>query len=312
MADNPHDGPGRKKERLFRRSAPLSLPRPSNSLIGIGLMAFAGLNFVAVTAIVKHVGTELPPAEAAFLRYLLGLAFIIPMLKPMLAARIGKRDLALFSVRGAFHTVAVICWFYAMTQITIAEVTAMNYLVPVYVTIGAALFLGERFEWGRAAAVLAAFVGTLVILRPGLREVAPGHAAMIVTALGFAASYLLAKRLSDNMSAAVVVGMLSVCVTIGLAPFAIAVWVAPTVSQLLWMFLVAFFATAAHYSMTLAFRYAEISTVQPATFLQLVWATLLGALAFGEPADVWVIIGGAVIIAAASLATLREAAAGRR
>ena len=290
-----------------RRSAFGFFPRPSRVVIGILLMVLSGLNFVAVTAIVKHVGDQVPPAQAAFLRYLLGLVFILPMLRPIFEIGIKRKDMLLFGLRGAVHTVGVLCWFYAMTQITIAEVTAMNYLVPVYITIGAAIFLGEGIALRRILAVCAALVGALIILRPGIREVVSGHYAMIFTALSFAGSYLLAKRLTDSTNVAVVVRMLSIFVTIGLAPFAIAVWVTPTIAELAWLFLVAFFATAGHYLMTMSFRYAPISAVQPATFLQLVWAALLGALVFGEPTDIWVIAGGVVIIGAASYVTLREA-----
>ena len=113
-------------------------------------------------------------------------------------------------------------------------------------------------------------------------------------------------------AATLVVFMLSVTVTIGLAPFAWAVWVPPTLEQLGWLFLVAVFATAGHFTMTMAFKAAPLTVTQPITFLQLVWATLLGALAFGEPADIWVILGGAMIIAAISYITLREAMLRRR
>ena len=130
-------------------------------------MFVTGLCFVSVTAIVKHVGDGLPAPQTAFLRYALGIVFVIPMLRPMIEAQLTRRQYWLFGARGAAHTVAVVLWFYAMTQITIAEVTAMNYLSPVYVTIGAALFLGERLAARRIAAVAVAFLGAMVILRPG-------------------------------------------------------------------------------------------------------------------------------------------------
>lgn len=281
-------------------------------MAGILWMLATGACFVGVTAVVKHVGAGVPAAQAAFLRYALGLVFLVPMIRPMIAARLTRRALGLFGLRGVVHTGGVICWFFAMTQIPIAEVTAMNYLSPVYVTIGAALFLGERLALRRILAVVAALVGALIILRPGFRELSPGHVAMIFTALLFAASYLIAKQMSGEVSAAVVVGMLSVTVTIGLAPFAAAVWVAPTAAQLGWLFLVAALATAGHYAMTLAFAAAPVTVTQPVTFLQLVWAVLLGALMFGEPADGWVILGGAVIMGAVSFITWREAVAKRR
>ncbi len=203
-------------------------------------------------------------------------------------------------------------WFFAMTQISIAEVTAMNYLSPVYVSLGAALFLGERLAIRRIGAIVAALVGVLLILRPGMREIAPGHMAMLVTAVAFAISYLIAKRQSARASPAMIVAMLSVTVTLGLAPFAAAVWVTPRLDEVLWLALVAFFATTGHYTMTLALRAAPVTVTQPVTFLQLIWATLLGWALFGERPDPWVLSGGGIIVAAVSFIAWREAVLARR
>jgi drug/metabolite transporter (DMT)-like permease len=205
------------------------------------------------------------------------------------------------------HTAAVVLWFFAMTRIPIAEVSALNYLSPIYVTLGAAFFLGERFALRRLLAVLAGLLGAVIILRPGMRELSSGHIAMLFTALGFAASYLIAKRMTTEASPTVVVVMLSVTVTIGLAPLAALDWVTPTGAQLFWLTLVAVFATAGHFTMTLAFQAAPVAVTQPMTFLQLVWAILLGAAFFGEPVDPYVVLGGTLIIAAVSFIAWREA-----
>ncbi|WP_259912699.1 DMT family transporter [Jannaschia sp. M317] len=280
---------------------------PSRPLQAILWMIATGLCFIAVTAVVKHGAQDLPAAVSAFLRYLLGLVFLIPVARTLLAAPMSARDLGLFGLRGLVHALSVILWFFAMTQIPLAEVTAMNYLNPVYVTLGAALFLGEKLALRRILAVVAALVGVLVILRPGFREVETGHLAMLFTAMGFGASYLLAKPLAGRHSASMVVGMLSVMVTIGLAPFAIAVWVTPSLAELGWLFLVALFATAGHYAMTRAFAAAPVSVTQPVTFLQMVWAVLLGWALFDEPPDAFVILGAAIIISAVSFIAWREA-----
>ena len=92
-----------------------------------------------------------------------------------------------------------------------------------------------------------------------------------------------------------------------LAPFALWVWVPVGAVQVAWLALVAAFATAGHYTMTRAFAVAPLTVTQPVTFLQLVWATLLGALVFGEGVDAAVLLGGAVIIGAISYMTWREA-----
>lgn len=275
-------------------------------------MFAAGLSFVVMTALVKSLGSTMDPIQAAFLRYVLGLVFLLPALRLILTTHLSKRDLALFGLRGVIHGGAVMLWFYAMTQIPLAEVTAMNYMTPVYVTLGAALFLGEKLAFRRIAAILVALIGVLIILRPGFREVSPGHVAMLGTALTLGGSYLLAKLLVRNIPPSVVVAHLSIWVTLVLIPFAIAVWSPPSLRDIGVLFLVASFATAGHYFMTLALQAAPVAVTQPVTFLQLIWATVLGALVFSEPIDIWVVAGGTLILAAVSFISWREAVLNRR
>ena len=270
-------------------------------------MLAAGLSFVGVNGIVRYLGTDLPAAQSAFLRFGFGVLLLLPAIISALRRGFGPGLLRLYGWRGAVHLVAVILWFYAMARIPLAEVTAIGYLNPVLVTLGAALFFGERLTRVRLLAFAVAMLGAMIILRPGLREVSPGHLAQLAAAVFFAGSYLVGKELSMRASSAAVVAMLSLTVTIGLLPIAIWVWVPVTLAQLGWLALVAACATMGHYCMTQAFQAAPMAITQPVTFLQLLWATLLGTLVFGESMDVYVLIGGAVIIAAISFVTLREA-----
>jgi drug/metabolite transporter (DMT)-like permease len=281
--------------------------RPTRPVLGVFWMVVTGLLFVGVTALVKYLGTDIPAPQAAFIRYALGLVFLLPMIRPILRADLSAKQWGLFAARGLAHSIGVALWFFAMARIPIADVTAMNYLAPIYVTIGAALFLGERLALRRVLAVVVALIGALIILRPGFREIGSGHFAMLAAAVVFGASYLLAKLLTDQTNAVIVVGMLSFWVTLGLAPMAAHVWVTPGLHTVLVLFVVACLATAGHYTMTLAFRSAPLTVTQPVTFLQLVWAVSVGTLFFGEAVDIWVVIGGLVILASVSFMTWREA-----
>ena len=109
-----------------------------------------------------------------------------------------------------------------------------------------------------------------------------------------------------------VVAMLSITVPIGLLPLALMDWITPNFTQVFILFGVALFATVGHYTMTRAFAAAPVSVTQPVTFLQLVWSVIIGALFFAEPPDSFVIAGGAVIMAAVSFITWREARAKKR
>jgi drug/metabolite transporter (DMT)-like permease len=290
----------------------MELPSQNRPVAGILWMLATGLSFVAVTGTVRHLDTALPSVEAAFLRFVIGLAFLAPALIAALRAGLPAGAPRLVIARGGLHVAAVSLWFYAMARIPVAEVTAIGYLNPIVVTVGAVVFFGERLAIRRVMAIGVALAGALVILRPGLREISSGQLAQLGAATCFGFSYLIAKRLSTMLPAGALVALLSLTVTIGLAPLAIAVWIPPTPAQIGQLAIVAGFATLGHYTMARAFVAAPLAVTQPVTFLQLVWATLLGALVFGETVDPFILLGGAMIIGAISYMTWREAQLRRR
>ena len=279
---------------------------PSRPLVGIGWMIATTLFFVAVTGVVRHLGSDMPAAEAAFIRYAIGLLMVLPALRPLITARPSGRMMWLFAIRGSIHGIAVILWFFAMARVPIALVTAIGYTAPLFVTIGAALFLGEKLHIRRIVALTIGFVGVLIIIRPGIEAVGIGELAQLAAAPLFATSFLFAKRLTREADPGLIVAMLSVYCTLILLPFALYEWRQPTIEELGWLTLTAFFATAGHYTMTRALRAAPITLTQPIGFLQLVWAAMLGIVAFGEPVDPFVILGGGIVVAAATYISHRE------
>ncbi|MCG8560062.1 MAG: DMT family transporter [Hyphomicrobiales bacterium] len=287
-------------------------PQGQQTVRGIAWMALTGVLFVCVTGIVRHLGSDMPAIEAAFLRYVFGLILISPVLLRLVRRGPGGELMTVYAIRGVVHGIAVMLWFYAMARIPIAEVTAIGYTAPIFVTAGAALFLGERVHVRRIAAVGAGFVGVLIILRPGLADIGLGQLAQLSAAPLFAASFLLAKRLTGRADPAEIVGMLSLFCTLTLLPGAIWQWRPPTVEEVSWLALTAVFATAGHYTMTQAFKAAPITVTQPVIYLQLVWAALLGLIVFGEALDPFVFLGGGIIVAAATYISHREARAARR
>ncbi len=290
----------------------MAIAERDRTLVGVGWMLSATGCFVCVTGIVRHLGSDLPAVEAAFIRYAFGTLLMLPALMPLLSRPPRGLQMGLYGARGFVHAFGVMLWFYAMQRIPIAEVTAIGYTSPIFVTIGAALFLGEKLALRRIGAVIAAFVGAVIILRPGLHEVSSGQLAQLGAAPLFAASYLLAKKFTSAEDSSVIVGMLSLCVTLTLLPMAVYAWRTPSGDELGWLALTACFATAGHYALTRAFEAAPITVTQPVQFLQLVWATLLGMAAFGEPFDPWVLAGGGIIVGSATYISHREAVLARR
>lgn len=226
---------------------------PNNPTLGIFYMVLTGLCFVAMTALVKWQGSHLPAIQTSFLRFLFGLVLLFPAWKSVARIRLTPRLSRLFALRGVLHACAVVCWFYSMTRIPIAEVTALNHLNPVFITLLAAVILGESLSRSRMFAVSLAFLGAVIVLRPGFRSLDLGHLTMILTAMGLAGSYLLAKVFSAEIGAGAVVAVMSIIVTVILFPFAIAHWEPVTIRDLVTLFGVAALATSGHYLMTWRF-----------------------------------------------------------
>ena len=272
-------------------------------------MALAGIMFVGMVAIVRHIASDMHPMQAAFLRYVLGLVILSPFFLRLRLHHLRSARLGLHAFRGLIHGIAVLLWFYAMARLPIAEVTALGFTAPIFATVGAAMFLGERLHFRRVGAVLMGFAGAVVILRPGVEVIDLGAIAILVAAPLFAGSKIITKSLARSESSAAIVAYLAVIVTLVMLGPAILVWRQPTVTELGWLALTALLATASHLAVVKALKAAELTVTQPIEFLQLFWATLIGLYLFAEVPDAWTWIGGAIIVASATYIAHREARA---
>lgn len=269
---------------------------PNSQLKGVLWMLASGIGFIGVNGIVRALGTDLPAAQSAFIRYAFGVLFFLPAVMAVVRLRASPGIWPLIGLRGAVHTAAVLFWFYAMARIPVAHVTAIGYLSPVILMVAGALLLGENLSRARIIAVILAAAGMLVALRPGVQALTMGHLSQLAAALCFAASYLCAKRLSGLIAPGLIVALLTFSVTLGLAPLAWAVWVPVPLTDVAALAVVGVLASFGHYAMTRAFALAPMAVTQPVTFLQIIWASLMGALVFGEAIDPLVILGAALIL----------------
>ncbi len=283
-----------------------------SNLLGCLWMMAGGLLFVAVTVLVRYLGSDMPAVEAAFIRYLIGVFLLLPMLWRLHWRGIRPDRFRLYFLRGILHGIAVMLWFFAMARIPLSEVTAIGFSTPVFTALGAILIFREQVKTRRMMAILAGFVGTLIILRPGFQTIEAGSLAQLIAAFCFAGSFLFTKHMTQSASSGEILVMLTIFCTLTLLPGAIYYWRQPTLLEVSWLALVAVFATAGHYVITRAIAYAPLTVTQPLSFLQLVWAIIFGYWLFDEVPDSWVIVGASIIVAAISYLTHREAVAARR
>jgi len=287
------------------------VPGPlSPTVRGMLWMAVTGLLFTVLNTTMKRLAHDLDPWLVGFLRYFMGVLVILPP-----ALRLGLRALwprapKLQFMRGLFHAGGMTLWFAALPMVSMAELTAIGFTGPLFICIGAVLFLKERMTGARWAAVLVGFSGVLLVVSPwksgGFGAVSFGMLLMLASAPVFAGSFLTAKALTRFDRPDVVVLWQHLWVTLLLLPVALAYWTMPSPAQWGLLVVCGVLGAAGHYCMTRAFRVADISAVQSVKFLELVWASITGYIVFATVPGFWTVIGGVVIFTSTLWLARRE------
>lgn len=261
----------------------------------------------SVAALGRHAALEgVPLFQIVLARVLFAALAMTPMLARRGREMLRTRQRGLYVWRIGVGTAAMTTYFGALTLAPVGEVTAIGFLLPLFATMGAALFLGEAVGWRRWGAIAVGFVGALVILRPGFAETSPGLLLAVSAALGMAAATLLIKRLSaaddpDKIVLITTLGQIALLAIPGLL-----VW--QPLTGALWATLAAmgFLGMLGQITLARAFRAADASVVMGADFSRLPFAVLFGWIAFGEVIDLATWAGAGLIFAAAFYTARRE------
>ena len=290
-------GPGLRSQAASRR------------LVYLAALSMAGsCLFAALTHSGVHLtGAHLPVVEVAFFRALFSLLAVLPILlldpgRAIWRPRNPVRQL----VRGVVTTAAMFFWFYGLATVPLVDVVALSFSSAIFVTAGAALFLGERVGAQRWAAVLVGLAGAGVILRPGLVEVSPGSLSTLLGSALWASGLLMTKRLTREEGNLGFVVNFSVCAIVLLAAPTVLVWQTPAWWLLGVLAAMGVFSAIGHVLMSNALRLADATVTMPIDYTRLVWASLIGYLFFAEEPDRFTWIGAAMIIGASLFIAYRE------
>jgi drug/metabolite transporter (DMT)-like permease len=280
---------------------------PRNSVLrGIGWMLCCTGLFVTMHTLIRQLSHEIHPWETAFFRNFLGLVLMAGWFSRVGFAALKTGNLKLHLVRGGVNAVTMLCFFTGVTIAPFATVAALGFTAPLFAALGAAIFLGERMRVRRWAATLCGFAGVMVIVRPGFTTIGTGELLIIASALSWSIALLLIKRMSKTDSSWTITAYMNILLTPLTLPFALYVWVWPTLEQFLYLFAIAVVGMLAQTTLNQALRNGDIAVVMPVEFLRLVWASLIGVYIFGEPTSVWTWIGGGIIVASTSYIAYRE------
>ena len=284
----------------------------SGTRIGAAWLLAGCACVIVMQTMARHVAQDLPAVEMVFFRFLFGILFMLPWVARAGLAGLRTERLRLYWLRATGTLVIMVCVYTALSEIPVADVTALLFMAPIFTTLGAGLFLKERIGSRRWVAVAIGFAGALIVLRPGMGAFSSVALLVLIGAFFNAVVVLVTKVLSRTESANVIVFYQSLMVVALSAPLAFWFWVPPSTSSLGWLFAMGGVATAGQQCITRALIAADASAIQPVNFSRLLFAALLGYVVFGEAADLWVWVGGGVVFAATMLAASeRPGIAGR-
>ena len=276
------------------------------------LMLGSTLSFGFMALAIRYATAYVPTQEVAFFRNAFGLVALLPMLLRPGRAPLKTQQLPRYFLRSAIGLASMLCAFWALGHLPMAQAVSLSYSTPLFVTIAAVLWLGETVRVRRWAAVIIGFIGVLVIVRPGTGSFSAGSLVAVAAAVLSSVVAIQIKQLTRVDSADTVVFYTYVFwVPLSLIP-ALFVWQWPTGIAWVWLALTGVMGTLGQLLWTRALRLGEVSALTPISFMQLPLVSMMAWLLFGEALDRWTVIGALIILGPNAYIAHREAVLARR
>lgn len=282
--------------------------KTARPLVGVGLMLAAMAILPVIDVIAKTLGQAgMPILIVVWARALFGALMTLPFALRAEGAQAfrpaqPRRQLT----RAALLFGATFLFFQALKYLPIADALAIFFVNPLVVVVLSALTLREKVGPRRWAAVAVGFIGTLIIIRPGLVEVNPGTLFALGAGVALGSYFVMTRAMAGVADAMVLTFQTS---AIGAALMTLAlpfVWQAPSLEQWAMLAALGVIATLGHVLITKAYEHAEASLLAPLAFTEIVMATLLGWWFFGDLPDRWTVLGVTILIASAVYISIRE------
>ena len=276
------------------------------TLRGMALMLFSGLCIAVMSACVRHVSGEVHPTVIGFFRTLFGLLAFVPFLLRSGLEPLKTRRVGLHAVRGALNVIGMLTYYMAVSLVPLAKVTALSFSAPLFATVLALIVLGETIRARRVTALIVGYLGTLIILRPGLVALDAGSLYALASAAAWGLGMIVIKVLSRSESSlTITLYMTLVAMPLTLIA-AVPVWQTPTLNQAAWLAAIGALASLGNLTVAQAFKEADLTAILPLDFTKLIWASGIGYLSFAEEPSPWTWFGGTIIFSAATYIAFRE------
>lgn len=280
-------------------------------MVGIGLMLLGTFMFSVNDVMGKWLVATYSVGQVLLLRSVAALAVLLPLMRGQnVPFRIPAQP-GLHAVRILLSTLEVACFYWAVTYLPLADVMTYYLAGPIYVAAFAAFWLGEKIDTPRIVAIGVGFVGVMIALRPSPATLSWPAFIALAGSIFYALLMITTRKLRDTDDGTLVLGQILGNLIFGIiaTPFA---WVTPSWLDLAGLFLLGIVSMAAHACVNRSLKVAPASVVAPYQYTLIVWAIVLGYLAFGDIVEFWTLVGAAVICTAGLALLLLEREAARR
>ncbi|MEW9615105.1 DMT family transporter [Shinella sp. S4-D37] len=276
---------------------------------GALFMAIAMAAFTCNDALVKSVTGDLNTGQILFVRGLMTTVLVVVIARWMGA--LGSFRIVLqpvVALRIAAEILASLAYVSALGAMPLANTASILQALPLAVTLGAAVFLGEKVGWRRWLAIVAGFAGVLIVIRPGPEGFSLAAVYVIVSVVGAAARDLCTRRIDTAVPSLCISVITAVSITLAGAVMIVPMggW-QPIPGEALGRLAGASVLLLVGYqTIVIAMRTGEISFIAPFRYTSLIWAITIGVLFFGEVPDFWMTVGVAIIVASGLYTFYRE------
>ncbi|MDQ2080189.1 DMT family transporter [Xanthobacteraceae bacterium Astr-EGSB] len=266
----------------------------------VSWMIGALLSFSVMAVSVRELAGTLSIFEVLAVRSGLGLAILLAIgfARPALLRSVTRQRIGLHLLRNTIHYASQYAWAVSLTLLPLATVFALEFTMPAWTVLLAALFLGERLSVSRIGVVVLGFAGVLVVVRPGIAAVAPATALILAAAFGFAITMVATKALTRGETTyAIVLWMNLVQLPMTLLGSDPAFVTRLGAGQIAPVIGIGIAGLSSHYCLSNAFRAGDAIVVVPFDFLRIPLIAVVGWWLYGEKLDLFVFLGAGLIIA---------------
>jgi drug/metabolite transporter (DMT)-like permease len=272
---------------------------------GIFWMIVSSIAFASMWVMIRFASHDVHAFVIVFFRNLFGTLVLVPMmLRNKGLMRISRLRANLRRATSGF--IATTGTFYAVSHAPLATVLSINYTTPLFATVGAVLFLGEKIQARRVMALIIGFAGMLIVVRPGALPLTPGVLAAMLSAVSTAFSIIAIRQLVASDDSRSVAAWTFILMTPPSLVLAVLYWTPPPLALWPLLFVIGCVAAVGQLAMNRAFALAEASAVLPYDFVRFGLVTIFGITVFDERLDAMTILGGIVIFGATVYLAVRE------